>query len=206
MTHAWALCDAPGTLYALLKCGVRDARIDRAVKKLAALVEPKGCGCVVSEELGNWRGPGKASDPCPYATLVVMKLLIEASMRIGIDFRSQIEACGSCLLDLWEQSREKHTYIFYMGNDFRKLKLPFVWYDILHVTDVISRPGIFSGDPRLREMVGVISEKRTDSGYVPESVYLPWKDWDFGQKKLVSDWMTFCALRVESRLITSSWY
>ena len=26
-----------------------------------------------------------------------------------------------------------------MGTDFRKLKVPFVWYDLMHVLDVLSR-------------------------------------------------------------------
>ena len=28
--------------------------------------------------------------------------------------------------------------MFFMGTDFRKLKVPLVWYDLLHVLDVLS--------------------------------------------------------------------
>ena len=42
-------------------------------------------------------------------------------------------------MDLWQNSREKHPYQFYMGTDFRKVKAPLVWYDILHVADVLCR-------------------------------------------------------------------
>jgi len=43
------------------------------------------------------------------------------------------------LLTLWKGSFTQHLYMFYMGTDFRKLKAPFVWYDLLHVLDVFSR-------------------------------------------------------------------
>lgn len=193
---AWALCDAPSVLCALKKMGVEDPRLDRGAAFLAALPRPSGYGCAVSKSLGAWRGPGKKSDPCPYATLVMLKLLL----LYGGRFSAEIAGCAACLLDLWEHSREKHPYIFYMGTDFRKLKLPFIWYDILHVAEVLSRVEAVRGDGRLAEMAAAIEAKRTAGGFVPESVYQVWKDWDFGQKKLVSRTMTECVDRIEERL------
>jgi hypothetical protein len=75
-TWGWALCDAPVNLYAAAKLGLKDEnRIKSGVNKLAGLVRDNGWPCAVSEELGSWRGPGKKDDPCPYATLVMLKLL-----------------------------------------------------------------------------------------------------------------------------------
>ncbi|MCX7028268.1 MAG: hypothetical protein NT061_12480 [Spirochaetes bacterium] len=194
-TGAWALCDAPNVLYALKKLGVEDPRIDKAVKFLARLPHADGYGCAVSKSLGAWRGPGKKSDPCPYATLIMLRLLL----AYGDKFAAEIRGCAECLLGLWERSHEKHPYIFYMGTDFRKLKLPFIWYDILHVTDVLSRVESIRGDKRLIEMFTVIEGKRTAAGFIPESVYQAWKDWDFGQKKIVSPTMTDLVNRIEER-------
>lgn len=195
-TGAWALCDAPSVLYALGRLGVRDERVDRGTRFLAALPRPSGYGCSVSESLGDWRGPGKKADPCPYATLVMLKLLL---LYRG-EFQAEKAACAECLLDLWEHSRERHPYIFYMGTDFRKLKLPFVWYDILHVAEVLSRVPGLGADPRFRSMLKVIQAKRGSEGFVPESVYQAWKDWDFGQKKLVSPTMGAYVKAIERRL------
>lgn len=195
-TQAWALCDAPNTLYALVKFGVTDPRIDRAVERLASFVGSNGCGCAVSKALGSWRGPGKKSDPCPYATLIVLRLLT----CLGEKFSTHIELCAECILDLWEHSREKHPFIFYMGTDFRKLKLPYIWYDILNTTDILARTQSHSKDPRLAEMLRIIQSKETAQGYIPESVYLPWKDWDFGQKKAPSDWLTFQVRKIEAAI------
>ena len=192
----WALCDAPVTLYALKRLGVEDPRIDRGTRFLAGLRRPGGYGCAVSKSLGDWRGPGKKTDPCPYATLVMLKLLLQ----YGDEFQAEVAACAECLLDLWEHSREKHPYIFSMGTDFRKLKLPFVWYDILHVTEVLSRIEGIRGDSRLAGMFATIEARRSPAGFVPESVYQVWKDWDFGQKKTVSPTMTECVDRMEERI------
>jgi hypothetical protein len=68
----WALCDAPINLYALAKIGLKgDSRIKRGVTSLAGLIRDNGWPCVVSKELGKFRGPGKKDDPCPYATLEI---------------------------------------------------------------------------------------------------------------------------------------
>jgi len=99
---------------------------------------------------------------------------------------------------------QKHPYIFYMGNDFRKLKVPFIWYDIVHVTNVISQVSVLKKDRRLQEMFSIIKEKETNQGYIPESIYIPWKEWDFGQKKRVSEWLSLCILETEFRLTNAS--
>ena len=195
-SKAWALCDAPTILYALKALGVVDERLERAAHWLAGQGNAIAFGCVVSESLGSWRGPGKKDDPCPYATLVMLKLLL----RYGDVFSKEIAACSECLLDLWASSRTKNPYIFYMGNDFRRLKLPYIWYDILHVVDVLSQVKQARTDPRFIAMVDIIRAKEKPEGFVPESVYQPWKGWDFGQKAHPSDWMAFCVRKIEGRL------
>jgi len=72
---AWALCDAPIIIYSLVKFGLKDEQIQKAVKYLVGLVRENGWPCTVSKELGKFRGPGRKGDPCPYATLVMLKML-----------------------------------------------------------------------------------------------------------------------------------
>lgn len=193
---SWAICDAPTSLYALKLLGVEDPRIEAGTDYLAALDRGLGYGCHLSPVMGAWRGPGKASDPCPYASLVMLKLLLQYGPR----YRERVLSCAECLLGLWADSRTRHPYIFYMGEDFRKLKLPFIWYDILHVLEALSQVEECRRDPRLLEMLAVVKAKEGQAGYVPESVYQPFKAWDFGQKKKASEWMGFCVQRIEARL------
>jgi hypothetical protein len=199
---AWMLCDAPVTLRALAMMGVDEGELLPAVDLLASMPGSRGWGCRGAKELGTWRGPGKKDDPCPYATLVMVRLLSCFKDR----YRLQLATGTETLLGLWERSRTEHPYIFYMGDDFRKLKLPLLWYDILHVADALSRahaaglPGI-AEDPRFRQMLGVIESKRTAAGgFIPESVYQEFRGWDFGQKKTESDWMGRCVAAILRRI------
>ena len=153
-----------------------------------------GWPCVVSKELGSFRGPGRKDDPCPFATLAMLKALAEfEDLRDGPECRAGAEA----LLALWADSRSRHPYQFYMGTDFRKLKAPFVWYDLLHVLDVLSRFPWLAGDSRLLDMVDVLAGKMDAQGrFTAESVWTWWKDWEFGQKREPSRWVTLLAWRI----------
>jgi len=107
---AWALCDAPIIIYSLVKFGLgKDEQIQKAVKYLVGLVRENGWPCAVSKELGKFRGPGRKDDPCPYATLVMLKMLAQLD-----EWKDSKEARfgAGCLLNLWEKSREIHPYMF----------------------------------------------------------------------------------------------
>jgi hypothetical protein len=105
------------------------------------------------------------------------------------------------LLALWIESITHHPYMFYMGTDFRKLKVPLVWYDLLHVLDVLSRFPWLKSDPRLLEMTGLLKSKSDRQGrFTVESVWTAWKDWEFGQKKEPSRWLTLFAWRILRRI------
>jgi hypothetical protein len=196
---AWALCDAPLVAYSLVKLGFKeDARVQAAIRHLTGLVRENGWPCAVSPELGKWRGPGRKEDPCPFANLAMLKLLAELPETHA---DSPARAGAETALSLWSHSREKHPYMFYMGADFRKLKAPFIWYDILHLLEVLTRFENLRGDPRLLEMAEFVASKVDGEGrFTPESVYTVYKDWDFGQKKAPSPWLTLLAWRILRRV------
>ena len=196
---AWALCDAPVVLRALVRMGYgEDQRVVHAIGFLANLVRDNGYPCVVSSSLGAWHGPGRRDDPCPYATLVMLELLLEApGLRAGHEARRAAE----CLLRLWERSRKEHPYIFWMGDDFRKLKAPLIWYDLVHVLEALSKAEWLRGDGRLASMLEVLEAKRdADGTFSPESVYLRWRDYDFGRKKGPSGYLTAVCLGILARV------
>ena len=90
-----------------------------------------------------------------------------------------------------------------VGTTFRRLKYPFIWYDILHVVDTLSRFSFTHLDPRLLEMWEINISKQDDQGlYTPESVWMAWKEWSFGQKREPSPWLTLLAERIQKRLFT----
>jgi hypothetical protein len=101
----------------------------------------------------------------------------------------------------WEVKEEKKFYMFGIGTDFKKLKFPLVWYNILHVLEVISRYNDFHSDKRFKEMVDVLLSKTDDSyKFKPESMYRIYKGYDFANKKEPSPTITLIALRILYRL------
>jgi hypothetical protein len=50
-------------------------------------------------------------------------------------------------------------------------------------------------------MLTVVKQKSDEEGrYTPESVWKAWEDWDFGQKKQPSPWLTFLVKRIIKRI------
>ncbi len=198
---AWALCDAPLIIYSMVKFGLEnEPAVQAAVKYLAGLVRENGWLCTVSKELGKFRGPGRKDDPCPFANLAMLKALSE------IEALRDSPAChigADTLLNLWSESKMQHPYMFYMGADFRKLKVPFVWYDLMHVLDVLSRFSWLKNDTRLLDMLEILKSKADEQGcFTLESIWTAWKDWEFGQKKKPSRWLTLTAWRIIRRMET----
>jgi hypothetical protein len=194
---AWMLCDAPLVAYALLKFGLGgDERVRAAIQHLTGLMRENGWPCAVSPDLGKFRGPGRWADPCPYANLIMLKVL----SQIPGCWDEQVVLGSETLLSLWMQRRERRPYLFAMGTNFVKLKAPLVWYDLLNVLDVLTAFPWLYGDRRLQEMLDILQGKADNQGrFMPESIWTAWKDWEFGQKKQASQWITLIALRALKR-------
>ena len=195
----WMLCDAPLVLYALLKINlVGDPRVQTAANHIGSLVRENGWPCAAASKLGKFRGPGRKDDPCPYANLVSLKALAQSPEWHDSDV---CKVGTETILNLWEQRKTRKPYLFGMGTDFAKPKVPLIWYDILHVLDVLSQFPWLRDDPRLQEMVTILKEKADERGrFTPESIWMAWRGWDFGQKKEPSRWVTLIAYRAFQRL------
>ncbi|MBN1305368.1 MAG: hypothetical protein JXA13_13100 [Anaerolineales bacterium] len=198
----WILCDSPSILYALKKMGVMNSRLNSAADFLAGLIRDNGWACTAAPELNNFKGPGRRDDPCPYANLISLKALAQFPewkeshvCRTGAD----------SILTLWEQRKKHKPYLFGMGKKFARLKAPLIWYDILHVLDVLTQFEWLHTDPRLIEMLTILEAKADQQGrYKAESVWRAWSDWDFGQKREPSPWITFLAHRILKRVMQFS--
>jgi hypothetical protein len=191
----WGLCDAPLLLYALVKFGLgNDAGVKKGIEKVTSLVRENGWPCAGSTQYGTFRGPGRKIDPCPIANLFMLQLLAT------VPEYHDSEACHlgvESQLHCWAERLTFHPYIFYMGNDFCKLKAPLVWYDLLHVTNVLSQFAWARNDERYQEMTSILAAKADAEGrFTPESIWNAWKEWDFGQKKVPSPWLTYLARKI----------
>jgi hypothetical protein len=192
---SWCVCDAPLLLLALLQAGLNYSEyVKPGVEYLMSLCRENGFPCAVSPELGKFRGPGKKDDCCPYATLIMADLL--SQIPEYHDSPVAVTSVNS-LLNLWENSLTQHPYLFYMGTDFHKLKAPSSWYDIVSVAGVLSQYTFVRKDPRFLAMVEHIRSKQDKDGlFTPESVYQKLQDWDFGQKKEPSPYLTYLCCKI----------
>jgi len=198
----WAVCDAPTLLYAMLAFGLgADPRVKAGVVHLTGAVADNGWRCVTDSGLGKFRGPGRKEDPCPIANVYMLKMLAQTpDMAEGAAAHTGVEM----LLQHWARRGEWRPYLFGIGRDFGKLKYPFVWYDILHVTDVLSRFPFAIKDVRLQDMAGHIAAQADTQGrFTATSIYRTWPNWSFSDKKQPSPWLTFLATRMLSRLAAS---
>jgi len=80
-----------------------------------------------------------------------------------------------------------------------------VWYDLMHVLDVLSRFSWLKQDTRLLDMLGILKSKADRQGcFTLESIWTAWKDWEFGQKREPSRWLTLLAWRIIGRVETAA--
>ncbi len=193
-TFGWCLCDAPSLLLVLIKAGIDyEKHIKEGVDFLISLYNNKGFPCLVSSELGKFRGPGRKDDCCPYATLIMLDLILNIP---EYKYEGIAQNLANEILSLWENSLVKHPYMFYMGTDFRKLKAPSIWYDIVSVVNVLNKCDSTKEDKRYLEMISIIQSKQGEDGFfTPESIYQKLKEWDFGQKKHSSPYLTYLCLK-----------
>lgn len=195
---AWVLCDYPTLLYALLQMGLaEDQRVQKSVAFLASMVAENGWRCTAAPELGKFKGPGRKNDPCPIANVYALKALsLVPEMLDSPTTRAGTEA----LLSHWELRKVKKYFLFGIGSDFHKIKYPYIWYDILHVIEVLSRFPFIHRDPRFIEMLQHLREQGDAMGhYTAGSMYQAWKGWSFADKKNPSPWLTFLTMRIFKR-------
>jgi hypothetical protein len=196
---SWMICDAPALLYSMSSFGMtKDGRVQKAVEHLANLVDENGWRCVCAPELGKFHGPGRRSDACPIANLYALKALGHVP---ELHESPAAHAGTEMLLSHWVNPDHPKPYLFGAGTDYRKLKYPFVWYDILHVADVLSHFSFVKNDLRFVQMIETITTQADAQGrYTATSMYQPWKGWSFADKKTPSAWLTYLVYRILKRI------
>jgi len=201
-TWTWLLCDSPTLLYTLLAMGLgNNPRVQQAVNHLVGVVDNNGWRCVAAPELGKFKGPGRKTDPCPIVNVYALKALVQVAESAD---SPAVQTGAEMLLRHWECQTERKLFMFGIGTDFRKLKYPFVWYNVLHVVEVLSYFPFVQTDKRFQEMVQIIIDQADGAErYTANSMYTSWKGWSFADKKNPSPWLTFLVWRILKRIGTA---
>lgn len=185
---SWILCDFPTLIYCLQKGGYADdLRVKKAVSNLEKLADSNGWRC--RGDVAGFRGPGKKEEYCPYANIISLRVFSFIKEYHDMKF---IKNSIDSFFSHWLNRKEKKYYMFGIGTDFGKLKYPDIWFDTLNVCRVLNRFDYAKNNPVFSELLESIRQKQLpEGGFKPESVYMAYKKFDFGQKKFTSETLTY---------------
>ena len=200
---AWIACDAYALLYPLLAFGYgAEPTVSRAVAALVKRSSDVGWRCAAASRFGSFKGPGKREHPCPIATVHGLKALSQVNEAVD---SPAARAGVEMLLHHWDVQGNQKYFLFGIGTDFRKPKYPMLWYDIVHVVDVLSRFPLALRDARFRRMADELLGQLDEDGRVTaRSMYRAWKGWSFADKKHPSPWLTLLAHRIARRFAAAN--
>lgn len=183
-------------LTSLVKMGcANDERIKKYIELIIANIRlDGGWHCAKSRSIGQRL---EDTDSCPMSNMNVLMLLSQFEQYPN---SSMFNGAIDLLLHHWQVKDEPwRPYGFGIGTDFLKLKYPAVKYGILRVVDTLSYYPYAVQSETFQEMLHYIKEKAIDGKYTPESIAKAYQDFDFGQKKEPSRWLTFLINRIEDR-------
>lgn len=146
--------------------------------------------------------PREKEPSCAFATLCVLGALVQVpELRESVIARKSAEF----LLKCWE-NRGKIKYAGHdsqIGKGWEKLKYPFTDYKILKFLDILSQLEFVRNDHRMMAIMNELITKQDEKGrFRAESVHKVWSDFDFGQKKLPSRWLTLIVYRIAKRVVS----
>jgi len=144
--------------------------------------------------------PREKEPSCAFATLCVLGALVQnPELRKSEIARKSTEFLFEC----WE-NRGKIKYAGHdsqIGRGWEKLKYPFTDYRILKYLDVLSQLESARNDLRMIPILDLLLTKKDEKGcFYAESVHKVWSDFDFGQKKSPSRWLTLIVYLVAKRV------
>jgi hypothetical protein len=201
-TKAWDkrpyICISHVMTYALARFGyLDDARVQRAYDYIEEWQRLDGGWHPTEACLPG--GEREKDESCPFGTVNVLRAVAANPelndsdvVRRGVDF----------VLTCWERRKEPYRPVgFGMGGTFNKLQFPFVQHQLLKTVDTLSGFPAAIEDERYKDMLAAVTEKQTSEElFTPEGVNKPFAEFDFGQKKVPSPWITFLVARAHHRL------
>jgi hypothetical protein len=132
---------------------------------------------------------------CPMGDMNILMLLGQYK-----DYREnpKLNKAVDHLLAHWEM--KVNIYGFGVGKRFRSLQYPAVKYGILRVLDTLSFFPYAIENKTFQNMLDFVHAKAKNGHYFAESTDMVYTDFDFGQTKEPSRWITFLVNRIDKRV------
>jgi len=148
--------------------------------------------------------PGKPREQEPSCAFAALCVLGAISQNPELKNSKIAKRIVKFLLKCWDK-RGKIKYAGHdseIGKGWEKLKYPFTDYRILKYLEILSQFDFARKDSRMSEMINILVSKQDKNGcFYAESIHNVWSDFDFGQKKLPSRWITLIAYRIIKRFM-----
>jgi hypothetical protein len=195
------LCDTNVITDVLIRYGRAEepavrAALERMSSDTARTPQGRAWQCV-PEHTSRWRGPGRKADVCPQVTLEGLR----AFSGIAEDRRpAWLLDVARTPLEVWRRRVDERPYMFGHGYQFKSVKWPDFWYDVLWVLETLGRyPDLWRGAratpedrTSLAELAACLIAYNVDSDgrVTPRRTYRGFEDFSFGQKKVASPFAT----------------
>ena len=188
-------CNSPIITYSLLRLGLDNLQIKKAVEKLKEKWDRKqGWFCHFFFVESQFK---KLQVGCPMAGLMALEVFSQIP-----DLKESVHARNAYEPLKFHREYGKSIYYFGRSKKFWTLKYPFVWYNALYLADVLTRFEFLKDDELVKELIEWIENLQDENGrFKPTSIYMAYKGWDFANKKEPSPWITFLCCRILKR-----WY
>jgi hypothetical protein len=182
-------CMSAILISSLAKMGYRDD--PRVVKYLRMAMGSQMAG-------GGWDCYGESYSSgisCPMDDMNILMLLGNY-----LDYRENhiLDKAIDHLLAHWEEGA--NIYGFGVGKRFRSLHYPAIKYGILRVLDALSFFPYAVKSRGFQSMLDFVHAKAVNGRYFAESTDTVYTDFDFGQMKEPSRWITFLVGRIDKRV------
>lgn len=183
-------CDNPIILYTLLKIGANDRETDKQIDLMKEKWENKtGWFCHLPFVESQYK---KEQIACPMAGMAALEVFSQID-----ELKESKYAMNAYETILYHNKIGKSLYYFGRGKKFFTLKYPFIWYNALYMADVLTRFKFTKKEKLVKDLITWIENSCDDEGkYTASSIYLEYKEWDFGNKKNPSPWITYLCYKV----------
>lgn len=196
-TDIWHVspCNSPIITYTLLNSGYNSDKVMKAVNALKEKWDtPQGWFCHFFFVEGQYK---KLQVGCPMAGIMALEVF-----SLIPELKESKYAQNAFEPILFHRDYGRILYYFGRSKKFWTMKYPFVWYNALYLADVLTRFDFLKGNDLVEDLIKWIESCQNEAGrFTATSVFLPYKEWDFGNKKEPSPWITYLCCR-----ILKQWY
>lgn len=182
-------CDSPIITYTLLRLGVRSPIVEKAIGKLAEKWDTsEGWFCHFFFVDGMYK---KLNMSCQMAGLMALQVFSQIP-----DLKESSKARNAYGPLRFHYEYGKTMYYFGRSKKFWTFKYPFIWYNALYLADVLTRFEFLKEEKLVEQLIDWIENSQDKRGkFKPTSMFMPYKGWDFANKKEASPWITFLCCR-----------